>query len=78
LHRFGFTDAGLAAYHATLGLAHIGVPSQTWQQVFAIIGAVAVGAAAWARMTLLAEPVGGRGIGADRASLPLASATKDR
>ena len=44
--------ATIAGYHATLGLAHIGVPSEAWREVFAVIGAVLVGGTAWARMSL--------------------------
>lgn len=49
--------AAVAGYHGTLGLAQIGVPSEGWRQAFAIIGAVLVGATAWTRMTLLADPL---------------------
>jgi hypothetical protein len=35
--------AAIAGYHATLGLAHIGVPSASWCEVFAILGAILVG-----------------------------------
>ncbi len=52
-----FAPAAVAGYHATLGLAQIGVPSEGWRQAFAIIGAVLVGATAWTRMTLLADPL---------------------
>jgi hypothetical protein len=30
--------AAIAGYHATLALAHIGVPSASWREVFAIVG----------------------------------------
>jgi hypothetical protein len=36
----------MAGYHAALGLAQLGVPAELWQQAFAVIGAVAVGATA--------------------------------
>jgi hypothetical protein len=49
--------AAIAGYHATLGLAHIGVPSLVWREVFAWIGALFIGGTAWARMTVLAEPL---------------------
>jgi hypothetical protein len=49
--------AAVAGYHATLGLAQIGVPSEGWRQAFAVIGGVLVGATAWMRMTLLADPL---------------------
>jgi hypothetical protein len=43
----------VAGYQATLGLARIGTPSETWCQVFAVAGALVVGATAWARLTCL-------------------------
>ena len=69
--------AAIAGYHATLGLAHIGVPSQGWREAFAVLGAIIVGGTAWARMTLLTPPNVGRRVMADPAHIPLASATKD-
>lgn len=69
--------AAVAGYHATLGLAHIGVPSYGWREAFAVLGAIIVGGTAWARMTLLAPPNVGRRVVADPAHLPLASATRD-
>jgi len=56
--------AGIAGYHASLGLAEIGVPSEGWREAFAIVGAVLVGTTAFARMTLLARP------NSDRVLLP--------
>ena len=47
--------AAIAGYHATLGLAEIGVPSQGWRVAFSIIGAMVVGGMAWGRMTLFAS-----------------------
>src|SRR6266571_2999212 len=43
--------AAFAGYHASLGLAGLGVPSDAWRHAFAIVGAIAIGATAWARMT---------------------------
>ena len=48
--------AAIAGYHATLGLAHIGVPSEVWREAFAVVGAVLVGGTAWARMSLFVPP----------------------
>ena len=48
--------AGIAGYHASLGLAEIGVPSEVWREAFPIITAVLVGATAFARMTLFVPP----------------------
>jgi len=49
--------AAIAGYHAVLGLSQIGVPSLIWREVFAWIGAIAIGGTAWARMTVFAEPL---------------------
>jgi hypothetical protein len=61
--------AAVAGYHAALGLAHLGAPSPSWQQVFAIVGAIAVGFTAWVRMPLHNIGTDGR-IVAARPSLP--------
>jgi hypothetical protein len=55
--------AAIAGYHATFGLADIGVPSEGWRGAFAIVGAVLVGGTAWARMSLFVPPVLGQGVG---------------
>ncbi len=70
--------AAMAGYHAALGLAQLGVPAELWQQVFALIGAIAVGATAWARMALLIPPETRPGDGADlRSPFPAARAARD-
>ena len=51
--------AALAGYSATFGLSGLTTTSDVWRQVFAVIGAVAIGATAWAR--LVASPPGGPG-----------------
>ena len=43
--------AAIAGYHATLGLARIGVPSPVWQEVFAVIGTAVIGGTSFARMS---------------------------
>ena len=69
--------AAIAGYHATFGLAHIGIPTAAWREVFAIVGAVLVGGTAWARMSLLVPPyVDRRGAGGP-ASFLLAGTTRD-
>ena len=45
--------AGIAGYHASTGLSEIGGAGETWTLVFAWIGAIAVGATAWARIASL-------------------------
>ena len=47
--------ATLAGYHASLGMAHFGVPSPVWQEIFACLGAVSIGGTAWMRLTIFAE-----------------------
>jgi hypothetical protein len=42
--------AAVAGYHLVLGLSAMGMPSDTWRHVFAIIGAAVVGSTAWARL----------------------------
>ena len=70
--------AAVAGYHATLALAHIGVPSQGWGEAFAIIGAILVGGTAWGRMTFLADPLGtGRPLRPGSAEPLLTAATKE-
>ena len=69
--------AAIAGYHATLGLAHIGVPSEGWREAFAVVGAVLVGGTGWARMTLFVPPNVERRVAGGPASFPLAAATKD-
>ena len=48
--------ATLAGYHLALAMAHFGVPSPVWQQVFACLGAVFIGGTAWTRLTVFTEP----------------------
>jgi len=69
--------ATIAGYHATLGLAHIGVPSEGWREAFAVVGAVLVGGTAWVRMTLFVPPNVERRVAGGPVSLPLAAATKE-
>ncbi len=46
--------AVIAGFHATHGVVKHTMPSETWQIVFSIIGAVAVGVTAFARITGMA------------------------
>jgi hypothetical protein len=70
--------AAMAGYHAALGLAQLGVPAELWRQAFAVIGAVAVGATAWARLALPNPPDMGSSDGADgRSPFPAAPAARD-
>ena len=67
--------AAIAGYHATLGLAQIGMPSDAWREAFAVVGAILVGGTAWGRMFLFLPPNGGQGVAAGSAHLPLSAAT---
>lgn len=51
--------AAFAGYHATHGIAALTMPSGIWQQLFAGVGAVVVGATAWARMAMLSPDSSG-------------------
>lgn len=42
--------AALAGYHATHGIVKHTMPSETWQVVFSVIGAIAVGVTAFIRV----------------------------
>ncbi|MER9581243.1 hypothetical protein [Mesorhizobium sp. M0276] len=48
--------ASVAGYHATHGLAKLAVPSVGWQFAISIVGAIAVGIAAWVRLLAMAPP----------------------
>ncbi len=60
------TPAAIAGYHATHGIVKHTMPSETWQVVFSLVGAVVVGITAFARLATLAPP-GGTGQGVARA-----------
>jgi MFS family permease len=53
-------SATIAGYHASLGLAEIGVPAEGWRMAFALSGAVLIGVTAFARMALAPPRVGWR------------------
>jgi hypothetical protein len=48
--------AAIAGYHATHGIVKHTMPSETWQIIFSVIGAIAVGIAAFGRVSTLAGP----------------------
>jgi hypothetical protein len=47
--------AAIAGFHATHGIVKHLMPSETWQTVFSVIGAVAVGITAFVRVTSMAS-----------------------
>jgi hypothetical protein len=70
--------AARAGYDVTLALAHIGIPSEWWRESFAMLGAVAVGSTAWARVSILTGPAIRQGVAFGPAQLPIGATTKGR
>jgi hypothetical protein len=56
--------AALAGYHLSHGLAGISMTDESWRGVFALVGAVLIGATAVSRMALVAPPAAWQGLGA--------------
>ncbi|MBN8968176.1 MAG: hypothetical protein J0G95_06905 [Rhizobiales bacterium] len=56
--------AAIAGYHATYGIVKHTMPSEMWQIIFSVIGAIAVGVSAFVRVTTLAgtAPLGQGGM----------------
>lgn len=48
--------AAIAGFHATHGIVKHTMPSETWQLVFSVIGAIAVAVTTFIRMTSLTPP----------------------
>jgi hypothetical protein len=48
--------AAHAGYTVTLGLAHLGIPSEWWRELFAVLGAIAVGGIAWGNVSMQTDP----------------------
>lgn len=46
----------VAGFHARRGIVKHIMPSETWQLVFSVIGAIAVGITAFVRVTSMAAP----------------------
>ena len=75
---FYAVPATIAGYHATLGLAQIGMPSPAWQEVFALAGAVFIGCTAWARLAMFAPLNIGQDFAVGPAPLSLADVSRNR
>ena len=69
--------AAIAGYSATHGLAQIGIPSESWREAFAMVGAILVGGTAWVRMAVYVPPDFGQGIEVNPDHRLLTAATKD-
>ena len=48
--------AALAGYHATYGIVKHTMPSDLWQIIFSVVGAIAVGVTAFVRVAAMAAP----------------------
>jgi hypothetical protein len=70
--------AGYAGYNVTLALATFGIPQEWWRESFAMLGAIAVGCTAWARVSILTEPALGPGVAFVPAQPPIGATTKGR
>ncbi|WP_088347319.1 MULTISPECIES: hypothetical protein [Rhodomicrobium] len=53
--------AAIAGYQATYGIVKHTMPSETWQIVFSVIGAIAVSITAFVRVTAMTAPGPGQG-----------------
>ncbi|WP_349367267.1 MAG: hypothetical protein ABL311_11185 [Nitratireductor rhodophyticola] len=71
--------AALAGFYATYGIVSHIMPSETWQLVFAVIGAVAVGITAFVRVTAMATPgTSGQGVATAWAAIDVGRTYQDR
>jgi len=71
--------SAVAGFHATLALAQIGVPSASWREAFAIIGAMLVGGTAFVRVAGMATSPVTRQLGAMAPAQPrMTAAMKQR
>jgi hypothetical protein len=71
--------ATLAGYQVVFAMSQLGVPSLVWREIFACLGAVFIGGAAWTRLTIFTEirpPDSGRAVGSD--SQPVLAAAPHR
>jgi hypothetical protein len=68
--------AARAGYDVTLTLAHFGISQEWWQESFAMLGAIAVGCTAWARVSILTEPALSPGVAFVPAQSPIGATTK--
>jgi len=70
--------AAVAGYHAALGLAHIAIPGDVWQQILALAAAIVVAATAWARLKFSAPPESAQGVAAGLAQSPFSRRRSSR
>jgi hypothetical protein len=70
--------AAHAGYSVTLALAHLSIPEEWWRELFAVLGAIAVGGTAWARVSILTEPALRPGVAFGPAQPPIGATTEGR
>jgi hypothetical protein len=70
--------AARAGYDVTFALSHIGIPSEWWRESFAMLGAIAIGSTAWARVSMLSKPALRPGVALGPAQPPIGAATNSR
>jgi hypothetical protein len=70
--------AARAGYDVSIGLAHFGIPQEWWRESFAMLGAIAVGSTAWARVSILTETALRPGVAFGPAQPPVGAMTKGR
>jgi hypothetical protein len=70
--------AARAGYDVTLALAHFGIPQEWWRESFAMLGGIAVGCTAWARVSILTESARSPGVVFVPAQPPIGATTKGR
>ena len=51
------TPAAIAGFHATVGLAQVGVSSEIWRDLFAVVGGILVGCTAFVRLARATDPI---------------------
>jgi len=51
------TPAAIAGFHATVDLAQIGISSEIWRGLFAVVGAILVGCTAFVRLARRADSI---------------------
>jgi hypothetical protein len=56
--------ATLAGYQVVFAMSRVGMPSLIWREIFACLGALFIGGAAWTRLTIFTEA---RPLGSDTA-----------
>jgi hypothetical protein len=70
--------AARAGYDVTLAFAHIGIPSEWWRESFSVLGAIAIGCTAWARVSMQTDPALRPGVALSHNQSPNGATTAGR